>query len=190
LYQLKSSSLTAGPVKRSGIFLGYIEMKRILILAFLIIFPQLTLAQAPTKLCVNIDGISGHCLDVSVSNPLPVIVGSNSPTTTIITGNAQGTTGAVVGTLAAATGKTTYICGFHVDAIGGTASIGPLTLAGIVGSSMVFQGSSTATGNAGIPLMTFTPCLPASAQNTAITITTTADGTATAVDVNSWGFQQ
>lgn len=109
---------------------------------------------------------------------------------TAITGNAAGTTGAVVGTLAAAVGKTTYICGFHVDAIGGTASIGPVTVAGLIGSSMVFQGSSSANGNQGIPLMTFTPCVPASATNTAITITTTADGSASAVDVNSWGYQQ
>jgi hypothetical protein len=35
----------------------------------------------------------------------------------------------------------------------------------------------------------FTPCIPSSTFNTAITITTTADGTATAVDVKSWGFQ-
>jgi hypothetical protein len=37
---------------------------------------------------------------------------------------------------------------------------------------------------------TFTPCIPASAVNTAITITTTADANATAVNVNSSGFQQ
>jgi hypothetical protein len=108
---------------------------------------------------------------------------------TPITGNTAGTTGAVVGTLAAAVGKFTYICGFHVDAIGGTASIGPVTLAGIVGSSMVFQGASTAAGGAGIPWQGFAPCLPSSAVNTAITVTTTADGTATAVNVNLWGFQ-
>ena len=36
---------------------------------------------------------------------------------------------------------------------------------------------------------TFNPCIPASAANTAITVTTTANGTATAVDVNSWGYQ-
>jgi len=121
-------------------------------------------------------------------NPYPV--SPNGVAAVPITGNATGTTGAVVGTLAGVANKTTYICGFHVDAIGGTASIGPVTLAGIVGSSMVFQGSSTAAGGAGIPWQQFTPCLPASAANTAITITTTADATATAVDVNSWGFQQ
>lgn len=105
-----------------------------------------------------------------------------------ITGNATGTTGAVVGTLAAAAAKTTFICGFDVSAIGGTAAVGPITIAGTVTSSMVYQLASTATG---VTLSrTFTPCIPASAVNTAITITTTADGTASAVSVNSWGYQQ
>jgi hypothetical protein len=107
---------------------------------------------------------------------------------TPITGNAAGTTGAVVGTLAGASGKTTYICGFDVSAAGGTASVGPVTVAGLAGSSMVYQLFSSASG---VTLSrSFTPCIPASAANTAITVTTTADGTATAVNVNSWGYQQ
>lgn len=108
--------------------------------------------------------------------------------TTPITGNATGSTGAVVGTLAALTGKTTWICGFNVSGIGGTAAIGPITIAGLKTSSMVYQLASAAGG--AFITQTFTPCIPASATNTAITITTTADGTATAVSVNSWGFQQ
>lgn len=104
-----------------------------------------------------------------------------------LTGNAAGTTGAVVGTLAAAASKTTHICGFAVSATGGVATVGPITVAGLIGSSMVFQLFSTVTGaNLVIP---FNPCIPASAANTAITITTTADGTATAVNVNSWGYR-
>ena len=107
---------------------------------------------------------------------------------TPITGNATGTTGAVVGTLAGTTGKTTYVCGLNISAIGGTASVGPITVAGLITSSMVYQLGSLAAGNTlAIP---FSPCIPASATNTAITITTTADGTASAVSVNSWGFQQ
>jgi hypothetical protein len=108
---------------------------------------------------------------------------------TPLSGNAAGSTGAVVGTLAAAVGKTTYICGFNVSAIGGTAASGPITIAGLVGSSQVYQGSSTVAGNT-VASSTFTPCIPASATNTAITVTTTANGTATAVDVNSWGYRQ
>ena len=113
------------------------------------------------------------------------------PAVATITGNATGTTGAVVGTLAGVAGKTTYICGFDVQAIGGTATVGPVTVAGLVGSSMVYQTDvNSATVGKTVAQKLFTPCVPASAQNTAITVTTTANGTASAVDVNSWGFQQ
>lgn len=105
----------------------------------------------------------------------------------MITGNATGTTGAVVGTLASATGKYTYICGFSASAIGGTATIGPITIANTVGSSLVYHIASTASGNT--LAVNFNPCIPANAPATAITVTTTANGTATAVDVNSWGYQ-
>lgn len=107
---------------------------------------------------------------------------------TVITGNGTGSTGAVVGTLTGISGHTTFICGFNVSAVGGTAAVGPITIAGIAGTSMVYQLASAASG-ASVG-NTFSPCVPASAANTSITITTTADGTASAVDVNSWGYQQ
>ncbi len=152
-------------------------------------------AQAPVKPCLEITTLSNFrdCQAVSATNPLPVTLGGAAglvgypPGSAAITGNATGSTGAVVGTLAAAAGKTTYICGFSVSAFGGTAAVGPITIAGTITSSLVYQLASTASGN----LLTqgFSPCIPASAVNTGITITTTADGSATAVDVNSWGFQ-
>lgn len=116
------------------------------------------------------------------TSPVPPVIAQ-------ISGNAAGTTGAVVGTLAAAALKTTFICGFNVQAIGGTAAIGPVTVAGLIGASQVYQGSSSVAGGP-VAAASFTPCVPASAVNTAITITTTANGTATAVNVNSWGYQQ
>jgi hypothetical protein len=112
------------------------------------------------------------------------------PAVATITGNATGTTGAVVGTLAAAPGKFTYICGFNVSSVGGTAPSSPITVAGIVGSSQVYQTPINATGGQILVSQNFIPCIPSSAANTAITITTTAASGATAVDVNSWGFQQ
>ncbi len=127
--------------------------------------------------------INGAAL--SASNPLPVS-GSLTPYPvggTVITGNSTGTTGAVIGTLA----KTTYISGFSVSAIGGTAAVGPITVAGLVTSSMVWYLAASATGNQ--LTVIFSPPIPASAVNTAITVTTTADGTASNVAVNSWGFQ-
>jgi hypothetical protein len=116
---------------------------------------------------------------------LPIRIRQDS---TPITGNGTGTTGAVVGTLPAAAAKTTFICGFAVSALGGTAAVGPVTIAGLIGSSMVYYCASAA---AGAQLnQTFTPCIPGSAVNTAITTTTTADGTASNVAVNSWGYQK
>lgn len=120
----------------------------------------------------------------SATNPIPV----GPPPGAIVTGNATGTTGAVVGTLAAAAAKTTSICEFAVSAIGGTAAVGPITVAGLAGGSRVYELASSASGVSLV--QSFSPCLPASAVNTAITITTTADGTATAVAVNSSGTQQ
>lgn len=124
--------------------------------------------------------------------PLPVQVQNRNitpyPTGAFpVTGIGSGSTGAVVGTLAAAAGRNTYICGFTVSAIGGTAAVGPIVVAGLTGGSFTFQFSSLAAG-ANIS-QTFSPCIPSSGKNTAITVTTTADGSASAVDVNSWGFQ-
>jgi hypothetical protein len=125
---------------------------------------------------------------VSTTNPIPV---NTQPSSIgVITGNANGTTGAVVGTLAGVVGKTTYICGFTVSGIGGTADPGPVTIAGVVGSSMTFQMSLNNASTASIMQQDFTPCIPASAVNTAITTTTTAAAGATAVSVVSWGYQQ
>lgn len=144
-------------------------------------------------MCLNTSNKAVPCSAANVQpSPVSITPYPTNPVTgvsaTPISGNATGSTGAVVGTLAAAATKTTYICGFNVQAIGGTAAVGPITIAGLVGASQVYQGSSTAAGGT-VAKEQFNPCIPANAINTAITITTTADGTATAVDVNSWGFQ-
>jgi hypothetical protein len=103
---------------------------------------------------------------------------------TPISNSATGSTAAVVATLPGVAGKTTSICSFNVAATG-TGAIGPITVAGLAGGSQTFQ--LTAPGT--LPI-TFTPCAQASAQNTAITVTTTADATAAIVTVNASGFQQ
>lgn len=102
--------------------------------------------------------------------------------------SATGTTGAVSAALGGTSG-TTYICGFDVSAIGGTAAVGPITVGTLIGTkTFTYQLASSASGN--LLTKTFSPCIPASAATTAITVATTADGTATAVDVNVWGYQQ
>jgi len=131
------------------------------------------------QMCVGAD---------SRAYPCPSGAGSAPSAATQIQGNGSGTTGAVVGTLAGAAAKTTYLCDFDVSAIGGTATVGPVVVAGLLGGSKTYQLSSSASGTT--LSKSFSPCLPASAVNSSITVTTTANGTATAVNVNSSGFQQ
>lgn len=140
--------------------------------------PALGAGSNSGKLTVDVNG--KLCTGGSGSGQFPAA-------STPISGNATGTTGSVVGTLAAAAGKTTYICGFNVSTIGGTASLDPI-VAGLIGSSQNYiQTSATAPG---MLSQSFNPCMPASAANTAITVTTSAAAGATKVTVNSWGYQQ
>jgi hypothetical protein len=140
------------------------------------------------RMRVSAIGATPTVLGTAEASVAPSVVSIGIPFTTFIQGNATGSTGAVVGTLAGTAGKTTYLCDFDVSAVGGTAAIGPVVVAGLLGGSKTYQLTAPASNP---PLSkNFNPCLPASAVNTAITITTTADGTATAVDVNSSGYQQ
>jgi hypothetical protein len=105
------------------------------------------------------------------------------------TGVGTGSTGAVTGTMSAIVGKTNYICTAQVSALGGTATIGPIQLTGLKGgNTLTYQITSLAAGN--YIVIQFNPCFPASGTNTAISLATTADGSATAVDVNLVGYYQ
>ena len=157
---------------------------RLLALIIALLAPTFASAQSYVRLCYDVSGAT-FCQNVTSSNPLPVTI--LSPPGGAIQGNGTGTTGAVVGTLAASATKITYICGVTISALGGTATIGPVTIAGPATSLVIYMASSAA-GN--FFTQSFSPCIPGSAVNTAITTTTTADGTASNVSVNSWGFQQ
>jgi hypothetical protein len=116
------------------------------------------------------------------SNPYPT---NAIPTVAI----GAGSTGAVTATMPAAAGRTTWLCGVTISALGGTATVGPVTISNLIGNiTFTLQLAATASGN--FFSQGFSPCIPAKAVNTSIAIVTTADGTATAVDVNAWGYQQ
>ena len=121
----------------------------------------------------------------------PVVLGSGNaglPAGASYQANAAtGTTGAVVATLPAVAGQFTYLCNLKVSAAG-SATISPITIAGVQGGSWIVQGISA--GGAPYEPTGWSPCLRSNAVNTAITITTTADATATAVDVQASGFSQ
>lgn len=102
--------------------------------------------------------------------------------------------GNAVATLAAAAGKTTFICGFTLTSAGSTgAAVVSPTVAGTINGTLTYTYTSIAGATlANAPLQNnFTPCLPASAANTAIVVTLPSLGAgntnATAV---AWGFQQ
>jgi hypothetical protein len=110
-----------------------------------------------------------------------------------VSNSATGTTGAVVATLPAAAGRTTFICGF---------SVSPGSAATAITIQVVMVANSTFTWAVGAPVtavgttgtiftQNFNPCIPASGSNTTITVTSGALGTAGINnDVNAYGYQQ
>lgn len=183
-------------------------MKRLWIAALsLLALCATAVAQVNVKPCTDVANSAAgtrDCLPVTSSNPLqvtgpvtatPATPGVGSGTAgypagaTPVANAATGTTAAVTATLPATAGQFTYLCNFQVSAAGGTATISPITVAGVQGGSLVFQGISA--GGAPFTPPSWAPnCLRSSAVNTAITITTTADGTATAVNVQASGYTQ
>lgn len=122
--------------------------------------------------------------------PLPVVAAPHQvtqPSTVVAVG--AGSTSAVTATLGPTPGKLTYLCNLDISAIGGTATIGPITVAGLTGNTtFTYQFASSASGS--LLSRTFTPCIAAKDSGTGIVVTTTADGTASAVDINMSGVAQ
>lgn len=151
----------------------------------------------PASLCDQAPGVSQSFKPASADQRAQIVTLSpNSGAANPFPSNAlpvtavgTGTTGAVTATMAATPGKTNFICGLQVSALGGTATVGPITVTGLAGgNTLTFQMASLASGN--FLVVPFSPCFPASAVNTAIAAATTADGTASAVDVNILGYRQ
>lgn len=107
---------------------------------------------------------------------------------TAISGSGGGTAGPIAAVLGATAGVTTYFCAFVTSTMGGS-TIGTITVSGLAGSSTLSQVFAPTMGIVQ-QQQVFTPCLPASAPNTPITITATVDGTPMAINVNGWGYQQ
>ena len=142
----------------------------------------------------NSDGINET--PVSAATPLPVTgsAGGLPPGAVALTsasGNKANASAAA--TLAAATGKTTYITGFQVTASGATAGLPvSVTVVGVLGGTLTY----TFTAPAGVlvpatPLVvTFPNPVPASDVNTAIVVTLPALGSGnTNAAVCAQGYQ-
>lgn len=107
------------------------------------------------------------------------------------TASATGTTAATAATLATAAGKTTFICGFSIRANAAAAATGNSTVAGTISGTLNFtQWTAPNASGIGITEMIFQPCVPASATNTSIVVTSAAPGASGVVSVTAWGYQQ
>ena len=94
--------------------------------------------------------------------------------------------------LAAATGLTNYCAGFSITGLGATAASGiAVTLSdGTWTQNYTFAVPAGATAGATPLVVTFNPPLPASAANTAITLTCPTFGSGnTAASANIWGYK-
>ena len=107
-----------------------------------------------------------------------------------VTGASVGTTGALTTTLAAVSGKTTYVCGFTLQANATAASTAPVYLSNVITGTMDFlQYTAAAASGIGTTQQTFNPCIPASATNTAITMYGAAPGAGGNTTLSLWGYQ-
>lgn len=102
--------------------------------------------------------------------------------------------GVAAATLAAATGKVTYICGFAITSAGSTgAAVVSPTVTNIITGTMTFTYASVAgvtLGNQSL-IVPFSPCMPATAPNTTIVVSLPSLGAGnTNSSVNAWGYQR
>lgn len=136
----------------------------------------------------------------TMANSAPVVLASNQtalpitltpyPTgATPITSSTTGTTAATVATLAGTSGKTTYLSGFTISADATSALAGAATVAGTISGSLNYIQSVGSATSAQLLSQSFSPAIPASATNTAITVTSAAAGIGGNTAVTAWGYQ-
>ena len=159
-----------------------------------------TTAQGTVNMCTTMTGTFVACgtpgampLSVTIqqASPVPVSPSAYPSSSLPVTNSATGTTAAVVATLPANANRTTYLCGFSMTATATAATAGAATVVGTLGGTLNFVEGVGATGTSGAQTtnQSFTPCVPASAINTAIVVTSFAAGTGGIAAVAAWGYQ-
>ncbi len=125
-------------------------------------------------------------------NLAPIVQG-NTAAITPISGSAQAAATQVVATLSGTAGKTTYIEGFTITGSGSTAAnVVNVTVGGTTNTlNYVFTFPAGVAAAATALDVRFPTPMPASAPNTAITVTVPAAGSGnTNQAVSAYGFQQ
>lgn len=108
-----------------------------------------------------------------------------------VTISATGTTAATAATLPGVANRTTYLCGFSIRAYATAAATGNATVAGTISGTLNFtQWTAPLASGIGIVEPNLgAACVPASAVNTGIVITSAAPGSGGTVSVAAWGYQ-
>lgn len=126
--------------------------------------------------------------------PMPVDAGVGTLTVpsgaTAVQVSAAGTTLATVATMPATASVTNYLCGWSIDAQATAATSTGMTITGLLGGTAVFLQGPAAAPSFSTRGQTYAPCLPASAVNTAIVVTSSAPGAGGVIEVNAWGFRK
>jgi hypothetical protein len=105
--------------------------------------------------------------------------------------SATGTTTAFSATLPVGTAfQTVYICGVVIDAAATAGTVVPATITGTSGGTLNLLENVAPLAGTGNPhnFYAFTPCIPASAVNTAIVINAGAAGAAGIASISAWGY--
>jgi hypothetical protein len=138
-------------------------------------------------------GAAAAILAAAASPSLGAGFGGYPVGATPIAVSATGTTLATAATLPAVPGQTTYICGFSIRAVATANAAGNATVTGTMGGTLNFThfipALSTAAAAAPLEPPLGSLCLPASAINTTIVVTSAAAGSGGVVSVTVWGFQ-
>ena len=113
--------------------------------------------------------------------------------TAITASSANVANSSAVATLAGVSAKTTFICGLNISSAGSTApAVVTPTVTGTITGTLNFTYTTATGATIGNPpyLVNFSPCVPASAVNTAIVVTLPALGAGnTNATVNASGYQ-
>lgn len=127
----------------------------------------------------------------TVNGALYVAKGSAYPAGSApVAASAAGTTGVTTATLPAASGTYTHLCWISIRVNAAAPTTGNATITGTVGGPLNFtQWTAPNSSGLGINEQIFNPCLPGSAVNTALAITSAAPGTGGVVSVSAGGYQ-
>lgn len=149
---------------------------------------RLLLASAFIALALSAQAQQATIPELQIGQGVWEPIGPNglSVNSTVVENTGTGTTGAAVIAMPAVALKTNYVCGISIEAGASAATDGTATLAGLTNTLSFI--APVAASTSGQLNRNFTPCIPASAVNTAITLTGPTAGAGGSSTVSIWGF--